>query len=221
MEAREVGYEPKTVYEARVETGDKIYFVFYHGTRASHIQIKRSDSGWLDYLLIPNVDLRYYVPNGIWILHASKECNPIWLFGIETAVKKGLFYTPIITRVSDKAVVHSVVHPTPYGGRHYDMALAQKVYREMVGDDERKGSILMNNPILKEVKGKMYLQLIDVTIFNRETKHIDFHENIVAENNDEAYLLAVQAFGKYDPKVHVKAARCILGFNEIGDKEEG
>ena len=229
------GYEPETVYEASVETGDRIYFMFYHGTRASHVQIKRSDvsdSGWLDYLLIPDVDLHYHAPNGVWILHIAKECNPTWLFKMGTERKKGLFYTPTIIRVSDKAVVQSVVHTTPYGGRHYDTlimddmpiaeheeTLAQKNYREMKAEanaDKRWNEVLRK----KEVKKKMYLQLIDVTIFNRETKHIDFHENVIAENNDEAYLLAVQSFGKYDPKVHVKRANCILGFNEIGDKVE-
>jgi hypothetical protein len=57
--------------------------------------------------------------------------------------------------------------------------LAQKCYQEMVENDKRKGSILMDNPILKEVKSKM-LQLIDVILFNRKTKEIDFRKEIVA-----------------------------------------
>lgn len=201
---RAVGYKPETVYEARVETGDGIHFMFYHSSRASHVQIKRSDvsdSGWLDYLLIPDVDLYYHAPNGVWILHTSKECNPTWLFKVETAVKKGLLYKPIIAETPYKPSIAELQHKSRWG-------------------EESERQYSLKPKYMKEVKGKMYLQLIDVTIFNRKTKHIDFHENIVTENNDEAYLLAVQAFGKYDPKVHVKAAKCILGFNEIGDEVE-
>ena len=200
--AYDVGYESKTVYEAKVETGDKIYFMFYHASGASHMQITRSDvsdSGWLDYLLIADEDLCYHTPNGVWILHTPKECSPTWLFHVETAVKQGMFYAPIITRVSDKAVVHSVVRVTPDGRRHYDMVIKDDI-------------------IEKEVKGKVYLQMFDVIFFNRETKLIDFREDMIAESPEEVYLLAVQKFGKYDPKVHVKQANGILGFDEIKEK---
>ena len=89
-----------------------------------------------------------------------------------------------------------------------------KKYKYVYGrDDGNKGSI-----VSKEVKGKMYLQVYNVILFNRETMQIDFREDMIAENPEEVYLLAVQKFGKYDPKVHVKQANSILGFDEIKEK---
>jgi len=67
------------------------------------------------------------------------------------------------------------------------------------------------------VKSKM-MQLIDVIFFNRKTRHIDYRENIVAINIEEAYMLAAQDYTKYNPKVHVKHANCLFSFVE-DDKE--
>lgn len=66
----------------------------------------------------------------------------------------------------------------------------------------------------KEVKSEMELQLIDVIFFNKKTKVIDYRENIVAADTEEAYILAAQDYREYDVKVHIRRANCILSFKD-------
>lgn len=210
-------YELDTIYKAVANTSKSVYrtyflFSYSHGS-GKCVNVGECIDGlsWNVYHIGTATEVHHTCPEGTWILRIHVGCQPDWLF----KDREGYLHSATISLANAETTRH-----------HYGMpvdpeTLAQKNYREMKAEDERKKVMEWYEKAKKEVKGEMYLQLIDVTIFNRETKHIDFRENIVAENNDEAYLLAVQAFGKYNPKVHVKAARCILGFNEIGDKEEG
>lgn len=72
----------------------------------------------------------------------------------------------------------------------------------------------------KEVKSKMVLHVIDVIFFNRKTKKVEYRELKVAHDTEGAYMLAAQEFGKYDPKLHVKYAHCMFGFNEQNEEED-
>jgi len=72
----------------------------------------------------------------------------------------------------------------------------------------------------KEVKNKMYTHLYQVIFFNRQTKEIEYKKDIVAKDEETAFMLAAQDFKKYDPKVYVKHAYCRFGFNEKGEVEE-
>ena len=203
--ACEVGYEPETVYEAYVNANVSIYFMFTRRQNVRRVSIMRSDVSdgiWTNYHIGTATEVNYYVPNGTWILRIHVGYQPDWLFKDK------------VNGTLSKAIISKA------WGKHYDTVVEDDIASCATTPEDVKEAVKWYKKTKEEVKGKMYLQLIDVTIFNRKTKHIDFRENIIAENNDEAYLLAVQAFGKYNPKVHVKAANCILGFNEIGDKEE-
>ena len=228
-------YEVDTIYKAVANTNKNVYrifFLFSYSARVGKcINIGEGvyEGQWNVYHIGTATEIHHVCSEGVWIMSFHEGENPTWKFIQDDGYK----YTPTISLANAKT------RRNHYNTPDDPETLAQKNYREMVEEDKRKGSIYGTactpaeyakeevrrtlrwyEKAKKEVKGKMYLQLIDVTIFNRKTKHVDFREDIIAENNDEAYLLAVQAFGKYDPKVHVKAANCILGFSEIADKKE-
>ena len=184
---------------AEIHTIDSSYMIEF-GRVSDGFRVKDLSGDTAPHTYPPpyNTYLYYYTEYGVW---RRTTGNGKWEFTNDEEGKGN--YRPVIIREC--------------GILQDPETLAQKSYREMK-DEEVKKTIEWYEKAKKEVKGKMYLQLIEVTIFNRKTLEVDFHENVIAENDDEAYLLAVQSFGKYDPKIHVKAAKCILGFDEIGDK---
>ena len=111
------------------------------------------------------------------------------------------------------------------GGRHYDALIIDDMpmVSKSSSPEEVKRAVEwgtqyhLKPEYMEEVKGKM-LQLIDVIFFNRKTKVIEYHKEIVAVDTEESYMLAAQDYGKYDPKVHVRNAHCLFSFVE-DDKE--
>lgn len=215
-----MGYKEDTVYEARVETGDKIYFKFSHGEKANFVDIMRSDisnGSWLNYLLVPDIDLHYFVPNGTWILHTSVECNPTWLFTVNTKVKKGLAYTPTITRVKDGAKVSNVVFEDSLGRRHYDALIIDDMSMGSASTPKEDVSKTISwYKSMKEVRESMGSKaLFHVMFFNRKTEKIDFKDYVPAVSETDACMLAAQSFGKYDSNIHVRVVKHIVEYNII------
>ena len=191
-------YELDTIYEAKIDVGmscRRIYFLFSDnklaGKCVSISECLYSVPGWDVYHIITATEVHHTCSEGTWILSLYPECNPKWSF----RDKGGCLYTPTISLVNDELELK---------GRHYD----HTIINDLIGFEK------------KEVKNEMYLQAIDVIFFNRKTKKVAYRELIVANDTEGAYMLAAQAFGKYDPKVHVKYAHCMFGFNEHNAEDD-
>lgn len=224
-----VRYELDTIYKAVANTNKnccRIYFRFFLWSNNSQkmLWVAQSTDGILGktYHIDTAIEVRHVTNEGIWVLSFHRGRSPTWGFiqndGHKYKPSISLAHMPIPTArmwhdarqaearqsrkddMVDAAIYGTACTPTEYA--------KEEVRRVLKWYEKAK----------KEVKGKMYLQLFDVILFNRETKHVDFREDMIAESPEEAYLLAVQAFGKYNPKVHVKQANCILGFDEIKEK---
>ena len=228
-------YRVDRLYKAVVNNAGgvyRIYFMFFNNPVSGKVVGigKGIHSGpvWSYYHIGTATEVRHTCSEGTWVVTFYPDCNPTW----RLYPKTGSWWTPTISLADEESETHAQkayremqedkygTSVTPAEYARVEVKRTGEWYRKMMKEDKARGSILMDNPILrsKEVKKKMYLQLIEVIIFNKETKEVDFREDIVAENEDEAYLLAVQKFGKYNPKIHTKAAKCILGFDEFKEK---
>lgn len=222
------GYEPETVYEALVTVENvthSIYFMFSHRTGVNRVNIRRvsGNSDWCGYYIDTATAVKYYVPLGTWIMRVHVGCNPDWLFQTK---KDGALHVPTIAKAW--GIKHSdeekddMVDAFGYAmteKKDVDKEVKQVIdwhKRQRMWHDACQAEARQTKK--KEVKKEMYLQLIEVIFFNRKTKEVDLKKNIVAKDPEDAYMLAAQDFGKFDPKVHVKTQRCVLGFSEFGDK---
>ena len=228
-----LGYDRETVYKAEL-AHDSIYFVFTD-RRKSLLSIMRADvcdDDWTHYgVSNATAAIRHPVTSGAWIVRfpPGGTTAPIEIVFSKKS-EKGCVFKPHIHETNMTVPSYDIAKRDDMADAFgYAVTASKDVKKEVKQATEwykRTQGMDFANPLqpkikftsMKEVKDKMYLQLISVTIFNRKTLEVDFHKNVIAENNDEAYLLAVQSFGKYDPKIHVKAAKCILGFTEFGDK---
>ena len=140
--------------------------------------------------------LHYYTDYGVW---RRTTGNGKWEFDDDEERDD---YRPTIIRECGIPTISLAKEEPELRGRHYDAIIEDDMIDE------------------KEVKKKMYLQAIDVIFFDRKTKKVVYREIIVANDTEGAYMLAAQDFGKYDPKVHVKNARCLFGFNEQNAEDD-
>ena len=228
-----MNYKVDVLYTAYVDIREdvhRIYFMFHHyreGNMKSLFIKKGLKDGWNSYTIGVTDTIQYVCPEGIWRVNFHIHCNPTWMFYF-----KGANYEPTISAMDDD----------DYKGKHYEAVIeddmvdafgyavtankdVEKEVKQVTKWYERTRGIDFANPLQpkikftskKEVKGEM-LQLIDVIIFNRKTEVVDFRKDIVAPDRSEAALVAVQEFGKYNPKIHIIEERCILEFTEIKDK---
>jgi len=191
---RGVHYKPDTIYRAVVNTNEiccRIFFLFSRSRVCVGEDIHRGH--WSEYIISAATEIHHVVPKGTWVLCFPLGVNPIWIF----RDKNGHIYDPMISLVDETRTEEGdKMSPTEEKYYSYDII------------DE------------KEVKNKMYLHLIQVIFFNRQTKKIEYEKDIVAQDEETAFMLAAQDFKKYDPKVHVKHAYSRFGFNEKGEVEE-
>ncbi len=164
--------------------------------------------------------LYYYTDYGVW---RRTTGNGKWEFDDDEERDN---YRPTFIRECGIPISSLADEEPEFKGRHYDALIIDDIPmgstssspEEVRRTTEWYGTQYHLNPeYMEEVKGKM-LQLIDVIFFNRKTKVIEYHKEIVAINTEEAYMLAAQDYGKFNPKVHVRHAHCLFGFDE-DDKE--
>ena len=202
---RAINYKPDTIYRAVVNTNEiccRIFFLFSRSRVCVGEDIRRGHCG--EYIISAATEIHHVVPEGIWILHLSWGEIPRWIF----RDKNGHRYEPMISLADETKAEEEVKQAAVW-------------YKITQGVD-------FSNPLqpmvtftgTKEVKNKMYTHLYQVTFFNRQTKEIEYEKDIVAKDEETAFMLAAQDFKRYDPKVYVKHAYCRFGFDEKGEVEE-
>lgn len=197
-------YELETIYQAFVDCDDncaRLYFVVDYG--GNRITVKDAyDVDWHIFAVhkaCPTI--RYECNSGIWCLNCDR-------WGLE---RGDHWHSSVVTKADDKDPhVKDNLHGEhrPMKGKHYNVIIEDDIV-----DAYRYGLWSIEKEVNEEMKEERVNQLYDVIFFNKETEVIDFRDIILAPNREEAYLLAVQKFGKYDPKVHIKAALNLLTYN--------
>jgi len=202
---RAVNYKPDTIYRAVVNTNEtccRIFFLFSRSRVCVGEDIHRGH--WSEYVISAATEIHHVVPKGIWILYLSSGEIPRWIF----RDKNGHIYDPMISLADETRTKEEVKQAAEW----YEITQGVDFSNPLQPKIKFTGT--------KEVKNKMYLHLIQVIFFNRQTKKIEYEKDIVAKDEETAFMLAAQDFKKYDPKVHVKHAYSRFGFDEKGEVEE-
>ncbi len=221
----DVRYKLNTVYKAVANTNRSLYRIYFLFSPKFEKCVSIGEGihvgpEWSTYRIANVTEIRHVRPEGTWILKLYPEKSPTWMFVQDDGYK----YNPTISLASDK-------DPAV---REYDWAriscdtiiyddivdAATYAWKATTKDDVKKATEWYKGMKEKEVKKKMYLQAIDVIFFDRKSKKVVYREIVVANDTEGAYMLAAQSFGKYDPKVHVKYAHCMFGFNEQNPEED-
>ena len=202
-------YMLDTIYEARVAAGKschRIYFLFSNSQKGGKcVSIGEgihTGPEWIAYYIGTSYEVHHVCPEGSWILFVA--CN-VWRF----KEKSGCMHIPTISLANEEQEGFNTQYTLKPEYTHIDLQTAGR---------RRQG--IITNIKEEEVKKEMYLQAIDVIFFNRKTKKVEYREIVVAHDIEGAYMLAAQDFGKYDPKLHVKNAHCMFGFNEQNAEDD-
>ena len=217
--ARRLSYNCETIYKAEL-AHDSIFFVLTN-RRKSILSIMRadvSDDDWTHYnVSAATAGIRHHVTSGTWIINFKAGDYLAIVFKKKS--EPGCVFNPhiheanMVVPTEDVFNKNTKAHNDMVDAAIYGTACTPAEYAK----EEVRRTLKWYEKTKKEVKGKM-LQLIDVIIFNRKTEVVDFRKDIVAPDRSEASLVAVQEFGKYDPKIHIIEEKCILEFTEIKEK---
>jgi len=212
---------------AEIHTVDSVYMIEF-GRVPNGFRVKDLSGDTAPHTYTPphSSCLHYYTRYGVW---RRTTGNGKWEFASDKS-GCGHDYRPVIIRecgIPQSKEEFSSPMPVPTAKMWHDAqqekarANADRRWKEAEAEAEVKKAIEWCEKAKKEVKKKMgdELQLIDVIFFNKKTEVIDYRENIVAQDTEEAYMIAANDFGKYSSKVHIRRANCILGFCSVKKEE--
>jgi len=187
---------------AEIHTLDSAYMIeFGHVPDGFRVKDLSGDTAPHTYKPLYPTYLYYYTAYGVW---RCTTRNGKWEF---SSNRGGRDYRPTIIRKCEIPQRDDMVDAFGYA----------VTANEDVEKEVKQATEWYEKCIKKEVKGKMK-QLIDVIFFNRKTEEVVYRKEIVAENIEEAFMLAAQEYGKFNSKVHMRHANCLFSFVEV-DKE--